>query len=164
MAAVDIFFIVLIVVAAIRGYIRGFVTEIFSVAGPILALLGAIFFSKPLSRVITPLSPQGGELGNQIISFLILFVIIYLVIFLLQKALHSALEHMHLVGADRALGVLLGILEGLTAAFILTIILVLVPLKETHDLLNGSFFYSLVAPLLPELLTFTRAAPGPAYV
>ena len=164
MAAIDVFFIVLILIAAIRGYIRGFVTEIFSVAGPILALLGAIFLSKPLSTIITPLSPHGGELGNQIISFLILFVVIYLVIFLLQKLLHTALENMHLVGADRALGVILGILEGLTASFILIIILVLIPLKETHDLVAGSFFHGLVAPLLPELLAGRTIPPGTAYV
>ncbi len=164
MAAIDIFFIVLILVAAIRGYIRGFVTEIFSVAGPILALLGAIFLSKPLSRIITPLSLNGGELGNQIISFLILFVVIYLVIFLLQKMLHGLLEKMHLVGADRALGVLLGILEGLTAVFILTIVLILIPLKETRDLLHGSFFHSLVSPLLPELLSRWQPLLRTAYV
>jgi membrane protein required for colicin V production len=164
MAAIDIFFIVLILVAAIRGYIRGFVTEIFSVAGPILALLGAIFLSKPLSRIITPLSPNGGELGNQIISFLILFIVIYLIIFILQKALHGLLEKMHLEGADRALGVVLGILEGLTVAFLITIVLIVIPLKETRDLVHGSFFHSLIAPLLPELLSRFPSPLRTAYV
>jgi membrane protein required for colicin V production len=164
MAAIDIFFIVLIVIAAIRGYFRGFVTEIFSVAGPILSLLAAIFLSKPVSRIITPLSPNGGELGNQIIAFLIVFVVVYLVVFVLQRLLNGLLENLHLEGIDRALGVLLGIVEGLTAAFLITIVLTLIPLAETRNLLQGSFFHRLVAPLLPELLSMSRVHPWTAYV
>jgi membrane protein required for colicin V production len=153
MAPVDIFFIVLILVAGIRGYIRGFITEVLSVAGPLLALLAGIFFSKPLSHLITPLGGGGGAIGNQIISFLIIFIVVYLVIFLVQKLLHGLVEKMHLVGADRALGVILGLIEGLTVSFVITIILLVIPLDVTRQWMAGSLFRSLVTPFLPEFLT-----------
>jgi membrane protein required for colicin V production len=152
MAPVDIFFIILIAVAAIRGYFRGFITEVFSVAGPVLAILGGILLSKPLSQVVTPLAKEGGNLGNQIISFLIVFIVIYLVIFLLQRTLHGLVENLHLVGADRALGVLLGLVEGATVSIVIVILLLVVPLEATRRLLSGSFFRGLVEPFLPEIL------------
>ncbi len=164
MAPVDIFFVILIVVAAIRGYFRGFITEVFSVAGPVLAILGGILLSKPLSRLIAPLGGAAGSIGNQIISFLALFIVIYLVIFLLQRMLHGAVEHLHLVGADRALGVLLGLVEGLTLSFVIAIILLAVPLELTRRLMSGSFAASVVTPLMPEFLKPKSTCLGLLYV
>jgi membrane protein required for colicin V production len=152
MAPVDIFFIILVVVAAIRGYFRGFITEVFSVAAPVLAVLGGLLLSKPLSLLIAPLAKEAGSLGTQIISFLIIFIVIYLVLFLLRKMFHHLIEDLHLVGADRALGVILGVLEGLTVAFVIAIILIVIPLDVTRHLMAGSLFRSLITPFLPELL------------
>jgi membrane protein required for colicin V production len=164
MTPIDIFFIILIAVAAIRGYFRGFITEVFSVAGPVIAILGGILLSKPLSRLIAPLGGEAGSLGNQIISFLIIFIVIYLVLFLLRRMMHGLVERVHLVGADRALGVLLGLVEGLTVSFIIAIILLALPLEATRRLMSGSLVGSLVAPFLPEFIKPKSAALRVFYV
>jgi membrane protein required for colicin V production len=161
MAPIDVLFIILILIAAVRGYFRGFVKEILSMAAPLLAILAGIFFSKPLSRIITPLAQGGGGIGNQIISFLIIFLVVYLVVFFVQKLLHGILETLHLVALDKALGVVLGTIEGLAVVFLITLIIIILPIAETRQMIAGSFFRAIISPFLPDLLSLARSAlPG----
>ena len=147
-AAIDIVFLVLIVVLAIRGAIRGFVTEIGSVAALVVGLGGAILFYKPLAALIGRLF--GISMWNPLIAFLILFLILYLVIKLLEHLLHAMFDKLNLERLDRAIGFFLGLAEGLLAVCVLLFLLNWQPLFDARKLLEHSLFARVLSPILPS--------------
>jgi membrane protein required for colicin V production len=147
-AAIDIVFLVLIVVLAIRGAIRGFVTEIGSVAALVVGLGGAILFYKPLAALIGRLF--GISMWNPLIAFLILFLVLYLVIKLLEHLLHAMFDKLNLERLDRAIGFFLGLAEGLLAVCVLLFLLNWQPLFDARKLLEHSLFARVLSPILPS--------------
>lgn len=147
-AAIDIVFLVLIVVLAIRGAIRGFVTEIGSVAALVVGLGGAILFYKPLAALIGRLF--GISMWNPLIAFLILFLVLYMVIKLLEHLLHAMFDKLNLERLDRAIGFFLGLAEGLLAVCVLLFLLNWQPLFDARKLLEHSLFARVLSPILPS--------------
>jgi membrane protein required for colicin V production len=147
-AAIDVVFLVLIVVLAIRGAIRGFVTEIGSVAALVVGLGGAILFYKPLAALIGRLF--GVSMWNPLIAFLILFLLLYLVIKLLERLLHAVFDKLNLERLDRAIGFFLGLAEGLLAVCVLLFLLNWQPLFDARKLLEHSLFARVLSPILPS--------------
>jgi membrane protein required for colicin V production len=147
-AAIDIVFLVLIVVLAIRGAIRGFVTEIGSVAALVVGLGGAILFYKPLAALIGRLF--GISMWNPLIAFLILFLVLYLLIKLLEHLLHAVFDKLDLERLDRAIGFFLGLAEGLLAVCVLLFLLNWQPLFDARKLLEHSLFARVLSPILPS--------------
>jgi membrane protein required for colicin V production len=147
-AAIDIVFLLLLVVLAIRGAIRGFVTEIGSVAALVVGLGGAILFYKPLAALIGRMF--GTSMWNPLIAFLVLFLLLYLVIKALEHLLHAVFDKLNLERLDRAIGFFLGLAEGLLAVCVLLFLLRWQPLFDTHRLLEHSLFDRFLAPILPS--------------
>ncbi len=147
-AAIDIVFLVLIVVLAIRGAIRGFVTEIGSVAALVVGLGGAILFYKLLAALIGRLF--GISMWNPLIAFLILFLVLYLVIKLLEHLLHAVFDKLNLERLDRAIGFFLGLAEGLLVVSVLLFLLNWQPLFDARKLLEHSLFARVLSPILPS--------------
>ncbi len=147
-AAIDVVFLVLIFVLAIRGAIRGFVTEIGSVAALVIGLGGAILFYKPLAALIGRLF--GSSMWNPLIAFLILFLLLYLVIKLLERLLHAMFDKLNLERLDRAIGFFLGLAEGLLAVCVLLFLLNWQPLFDARRLLEHSLFARVLSPILPS--------------
>ena len=147
-AAIDVVFLVLIVVLAIRGAIRGFVTEIGSVAALVVGLGGAILFYKPLAALIGRLF--GISMWNPLIAFLILFLVLYLVIKLLEHLLHAMFDKLDLERLDRAIGFFLGLAEGLLGVCVLLFLLNWQPLFDARKLLEHSLFARVLSPILPS--------------
>jgi len=147
-AAIDVVFLVLILVLAIRGAIRGFVTEIGSVAALVIGLGGAILFYKPLAALIGRLF--GISMWNPLIAFLILFLVLYLVIKLLEHLLHSLFDKLNLERLDRAIGFFLGLAEGLLAVCVLLFLLNWQPLFDARKLFEHSLFARFLSPILPS--------------
>ena len=71
-SVLDIVLILLLLALIIRGVVRGFVTEVLSMAAIVLGFTAAIFLSGPLSLLMDDLF--GKQVLNQLIAFLILFL------------------------------------------------------------------------------------------
>lgn len=147
-AVIDVVFIVLIVVLAIRGAIRGFVSEIGSMAALIVGLGGAILFYKSLSLLIGRYFGQ--SMWNPLIAFLALFLVLYLLVKLLEKLLHAVFDRLNLERLDRATGFFLGIAEGILAVGVLLFLMNWQPFFDTKRLLADSIFARLLFPILPS--------------
>ncbi len=147
-AAIDIVFLVLIVVLVIRGAIRGFVTEVGSVAALVIGFGGAILFYKPLAALIGRLF--GVSMWNPLIAFLVLFLVLYLVIKLLEHLLHAMFDKLNLERLDRAIGFFFGLAEGLLAVCVLLFLLNWQPLFDARKLLEHSLFARVLSPILPS--------------
>ena len=87
---IDIVFALLVVIAAIRGAFRGFVTEVGSMAALILGFAAAIAFYKPVALLLD--KQFGPSMWNQLIAFLILFLLGYLLVKLVQRMLQNIID------------------------------------------------------------------------
>ncbi|MFO8064614.1 MAG: CvpA family protein [Spirochaetota bacterium] len=146
--AVDVVFALVLVFTTLRGAFRGFVTELLSMASLILGIVGAILFSGAVSSVFN--SFLGESAWSQVAAFLAVFLAIYILVKIFENALHRLIEHIHLESLDHALGLFLGVVEGLLLTFVLILIIQVQPLFSPERVLEGSVFAQLLIPFLPQ--------------
>ena len=155
----DIVFAIILLIAMIRGALRGFVTELLSMSAVILGILAAVFFSAHLSTYVSML--LGQSMWSQIIAFLVLFIVVYLLVKLIEGLLHRGIEALSLKKLDSVLGFLLGALEGLLIVCIALLILDLQPFVDAQELLNGSYAARLILPFLMPAGSWLEELPAP---
>lgn len=147
-AFIDVVLALLIFAAAVRGAMRGFLTEVGSMAAVILGIGGAVVFAGATARLLE--AQFGASLWNEVISFLLLFLIIYIVVKLLENLLHNLFARLSLERLDRVLGFFLGLAEGALLAGLILLVINWQPFFETKSILAGSVFarilFSVVVP------------------
>jgi len=118
---IDIILGLLLIVAAVRGFMKGFIYEVASLAALILGVWGGIHFSYSLARFLEhTFSWHSNHL--ELISFFVILVVIIVVVHLVGMALSKVVEAISLGFLDHTAGLFFGIIK---AAFILSILLVL---------------------------------------
>ena len=145
---IDIVFALLVVIAAIRGAFRGFITEVGSMAALILGFGAAIIFYKPVALLLD--KQFGPTFWNQLIAFLVLFLLGYLLVKLVQRMLQNVIERLNLDRLDSALGFFLGIAEGLLVVGVALFVINWQPFFDPKGLLGSSFFARVLFPVLPS--------------
>ncbi len=138
----------------IRGFLSGFLKNLFSLIGMILAFLYSGWLSlkiKPwLSKFIY--HPK----GQLIIGFILAFLLIYLTFLLMGLVIVSFLKLLHLSLGDRILGAFFGFIKG--ALFIsFFYFLIIIPFPSAKQSLEKALSYPIVSittkillPLMPE--------------
>ncbi|WP_461248972.1 CvpA family protein, partial [Treponema sp. R6D11] len=84
----------------IRCYIKGFISEILSMAAVVLGLLASLFFYKNGAAFIRARYMPDLKVIPEIISFIALFIIVFIVIKLFEIILNGVIEGVSLKGAD----------------------------------------------------------------
>lgn len=109
MALTDIFLIILFLLAAIKGYMKGFVVELFSFLAFFLGLLLAVRYTTPLANWLF----EGSSYYQffAIITFIALFISILLLINLLGTILKKAINITLMGFFDNLLGAIAGVLK-----------------------------------------------------
>ncbi len=152
----DVILGLLILAAAVRGAVRGFVEELGSVAALALGVWGGLRFSPyllpPLERLM------GRTLWNRVVAFLLLFLAIYVVVKLLELALHNLLSSPDLARLDQVLGFFVGAAEGILVGALILYLLQWQPLFDTRALLRNSFLARILLPLAASLIPAAPAA------
>ena len=92
----------------------------------------------------------GRSLWNPLIAFLVLFLLLYLLVKLLERLLAAAFERLKLEKLDRAIGLFLGLAEGLLAVCIVLFLLNWQPFFEVKGILAQSLFARFLSPILPS--------------
>lgn len=146
-SAIDIVFAVVVLFVTLRAAIRGFVKELLSTASIFLGIAAAVAFSGLIAATIEPY--VGSLMWSQIIGFLTVFVVVYLVLKLFENGLHRLVERIHLESLDHALGIFLGIAEGVIVVFLLILIIQIQPFIHPDAILQNSLFARFLLPFLP---------------
>jgi membrane protein required for colicin V production len=146
-AVFDAIGIIILIVAAIRGAFRGFVTELMSTLSILAGVLVAIIFTAPTAPLLVPYI--GNTFWTPIVAFLLLFVVTYLLVKLLEALLHGLVERIEIEKLDQALGFFLGIVEGLLLLAVLVFLLRIQPFLEIRGLFEGSFLADLMQRVIP---------------
>jgi membrane protein required for colicin V production len=145
--AVDIVFIVIIFIFAMHCAVKGFVSEIMSLAAAILGILAAIFFFRAGAAFIRDSFIPGMQVLPEILAFIVIFFIVFAVIKLFEKMLKTIIEGIHLGGPDRVLGFIFGVGEGVIVVCLLLFLISVLPVNSDR-ILEGSFFAELLLPFI----------------
>lgn len=105
----------IVVIATVRGAMKGFVWQLASIA----ALVACFAFAESTSVAVAPYIGVEPPL-NRWIAMLGLYVLCVLVTFLIARSLREWIEKAKFVEFDRHLGLLFGFLKGVTFCLILT--------------------------------------------
>ena len=153
---VDIVFGILILIFAVRCAIRGFVSELMSMAAIVLGMLASLYFFKKGGEFICERFMPGYPTLSKVIAFILLFLIVFLVVKIVERLLKDIIEGIKLGKADRFLGIIFGFIEGIIVVSLVLFIISIQPLFDSMALLNNSFFAKL---LLPLIMGKAEAAP-----
>jgi len=155
---IDLIFIVILLWSAYRGFTKGFILQLSTLAALLLGILGAIEFSDVTAGLLEDnfhISPN----YINVIAFAVTFIIIVVAIHLLATFIQKLIQAIALGFIDRILGIVFGIAK---TAFILSIILVLVnkandkynfiPREKT----NNSYLYQPLSDFAPMIFPYLR--------
>jgi membrane protein required for colicin V production len=153
-APIDFVFGVVVVLLAIRAAFRGLVTELLSILAVLLGIAAAVLFSGVVAGL---LEPYVGATGwTLVLAFVAVFVVVFLLVKLFETALKGLIERIHLNTLDHALGLILGVVEGVLLSYIVILIIDVQPLFDPQLLLADSLFARLLLPFLPFAVDFLR--------
>jgi membrane protein required for colicin V production len=147
-SAIDFIFIGLIGLFMIRCFLKGFVSEILSMAAVVLGLLAALFFHKNGGEFLRSQFWPGLNVIPEIAAFIILFIIVFLVVKIIEKMIVNIIERVSLSGANSFLGLIFGLVEGIVLISLILLLLKIQPLFDSSSLLQNSFFAKLILPLI----------------
>ena len=148
LAVIDIIFLVIIAIFALRCALRGIVGEIMSMAALILGILAAIFFFRKTAELIRGKFIPDVKALPEIVAFIAVFIIVFAVIKILEIILKDIIERIKLGGPDRFLGFFLGIAEGLIIVCLILFLITVQPFVEPDLILSGSLFAEKLMPYI----------------
>ncbi|MDR2418773.1 MAG: CvpA family protein [Treponema sp.] len=147
----DIICTLLILLFVLRCSVRGFVKELMSMAATAFGLIVGAFFYKDVAAFIrTQIMPETKGVP-EILGFIVLFVIVFAVVRIVCVMLKGILEQMNLVGVDRFLGAVFGLVEGLAVVSLILFLINIQPVIDREKILSGSIFAERLLPLVSRL-------------
>jgi len=148
LAVIDIVFLVIIAIFALRCGLRGIIGELMSMAALVLGLLSAIFFFRKTAELIRGKFIPDVKALPEIVAFIGVFIIVFAAIKILETILKDIIERIQLGGVDRFLGFFLGVAEGVIIVCLLLFLIIVQPFVESDLILEGSFLADLLMPFI----------------
>lgn len=147
--AIDIVFIVVVLILGLNGFRKGFFSQLFSIIGVVLGLFLAYFFSDDLSLVLEGIIGKNKWLN--MISFAAIFIGIVIVCGILNKIFKSTLETLGAQGMDRIFGFFFGVVQGWILCIAFTALLIFQPFFDPEKMIKESVIASKIADFLPKI-------------
>ncbi|WP_334128840.1 CvpA family protein [Sneathiella sp.] len=162
----DIVFLVILLISALFGFMRGFVKEVLAVAG----WIGAIFLSLYLFPIAQPLAREfiANMLIADILTGAVIFILSLVILSYMSHAVSEKVKASSLGALDRSLGIFFGIARGLVLLGIGWLIFVqFIPEKDRPDWIlqakllpaieaSGAFVARLLPPDMQENLNISK--------
>jgi membrane protein required for colicin V production len=147
-AFIDLVFLVLLGLFIIRGYARGFVTELFSWAALAMGIIAAVFFYHVGAEFLRTKTILTMKYLPEILAFLGIFLIVFLLFKMIEKVLKDIVVGVKLGGLNKFLGLVFGIVEGVAIIGLALFIITIQPLFSPDKVLAGSFFADILLPFM----------------
>ncbi len=144
----DAIILLILALAAWKGFSRGFVIELASLVGIALGAWAGLHLSERVTAALEL------EVENEALAFLITFVLVLLLIHLLARLLTKLIDIAQLSLPNKLAGILFGVLR---SAFVLSIALNLMLGFGTdgwipHRVRSESVAYPLLRPIAPAII------------
>ncbi|MCL2761824.1 MAG: CvpA family protein [Treponema sp.] len=148
MAIIDIIFIAIIGISALRCAVRGLVSELLSMAAVVFGLLAAVLFFRSGALLVREQFMPEVKAIPEIIAFAAIFLAVFVIIKILEIMLKHIIEGIRLGGIDRLLGFLFGLAEGLIIVCLFLFLMSIQSFIDTDLLLGNSIFAEILLPLI----------------
>jgi membrane protein required for colicin V production len=145
---IDVIFVALIGLFMIRCYLKGFVSELLTMAGIVLGLLAALYLHKNGGDFLRARFWPELQTIPEIISFVFLFAVVFIVVKILEKMLINIIDQVSLTNADSYIGIVFGLAEGVAVVSLILFLLKVQPLFDASAILSDSFFARLLLPFI----------------
>ena len=143
----DLAFIVLLGLLALRGFLKGFTGELFSIASIAMAFIASVFFFKNGAAFLRSRYFQMDYIP-ELLSFLGIFLIVFIAGKIIEHVVKDIIKRMGLRVLDRVLGIFLGAAEAAALFILVLFLLVIQPLFDPLPLLGQSLFVRILLPLM----------------
>ena len=147
MHALDMFFIILMGLLVLRGFLRGFTGEFFSIASLALAFIAAFFLYKNGAVFLRSRYLQMALLP-EIFSFIAVFLIVFIAGKIMEHIVKDIIERLNLGTLDKALGIILGLAEALAVIVLIFFLFGIQPFFDSAPIFAQSIFARLLLPLM----------------
>jgi len=148
MAGIDVVFMVIIAISALRCAARGFISELLSMAALIFGVLAALFFFRQGGALIRGWFMPDIKVVPEIIAFIAFFLLVYITAKIIEMTLKSIIEGIQLGGLDHLLGFLFGFVEGLVIVCLLLFLITIQPFFNSDSMLADSFLARILLPII----------------
>ncbi|HEY9086132.1 MAG TPA: CvpA family protein [Candidatus Tyrphobacter sp.] len=126
----DVIIIAVLALAAIKGFARGFISELGGIVAVLLALAAAFYYNGMLDNGLErafKMNPGSAHVTGLILSGLIVYGVVMLVIWLLGRYVH-----LPVLGAGNALGGgVVGLAKGAVLLWVVLFVALLFPLSQS---------------------------------
>ena len=147
-SVMDFIFVILIGLFMIRCYLKGFISELLSMAALFFGFLVSLLLFKNAGELLKKQFWPEMDVIPFAAAFIGLFVIIYIIVKILEKMLTNIIDKIDLSDADSFLGIVFGLAEGIVVVSLVLFVLKIQPLFDSNEILSGSFFAKLLLPLI----------------
>lgn len=151
---IDIALGIFLAIGVFQGFRRGFLVELASLAGLLLGIYGAIYFSHYAAAFIHKYT-SWGEDTVELVAFITTFLVVLILVSMLAKALTKVAGFVALGMLNKLLGALFGLLK--TALFASILLLILNSFDRQFSFLTAekkeaSILYKPVESVAPMVL------------
>jgi len=154
MNSIDIVIFVIVCFFGIKGFFRGLLLEVFTLAG---LLLGYVVALREMSNVASWINralhfPQWISMA---VGFFVIFMVILIFFRLLGRALRRLIKWIFMGWVDKGGGILFGVFKGAFVASLLALFVTLIPLSlEIQE--EDSIFFRPVRSVAPAVFDFLK--------
>lgn len=154
MNSLDIILGIFLIIGLVQGFRKGFFNQLASLAGLVLGVVGAIYFSHIVSGFLGSFTNWDEQILN-LVSFIITFLAIVMLVSFIAKILTKTADMVALGLVNKILGSLIGVLK---TAFFLSVLLLFINSIENNisfmdeEKKEASILYKPVASLAPMVL------------
>jgi len=154
---VDLFLLILFLVSAVRGYVRGIFREIMGLAGFLVGGAAAAAFCRPAASVVHRYADLGPR-SEQVLAAILIFLVVNLLTHLVAIGFDRLARAMFLSGVTRAVGAVVGVAKAaVVLGFLLFVVRSYVPVPRVVEAIDSS---ALGAPLAGAAAIVVRAGAG----
>jgi membrane protein required for colicin V production len=160
MNILDIVLLVILIAAAISGFVKGFFVELASIASLILGIWAAVEFSGFVQRWLSNYV-SWSENAMRLVAFILIFIFVVIVVHLIATLTETFVKAIALSIFSRLAGAVFGVVK---SAFILSLLMIIVVKIEnfTITIIPGklkaeSKLYGPIENMAPNILPFLKA-------
>ncbi len=150
---IDAVIVIILILAAVRGFINGFVKEVASLLALILGIWGAIKFSSFTAEKLYDYFDLTGKYVG-IMAFIITFILIVIAIHFLGMLVDKLMKAIALGFVNRLVGIVFGVLK---SVLIMSVVFVVLNAVDSHrhflpkDKIEKSFLYNPISDIAPAI-------------
>jgi membrane protein required for colicin V production len=150
MNAVDLVIVAVLAIATIGGFLQGFVVQIATILGAVLALAIAQREYLNFRSLLVHVAPSSKWVT--VIAYLVIFLFVWAAVILIARRLRSLVRLMMLGWMDRAAGAVIGLLQGV----LLIELLIALGLRVANQSLHHAIRHSTLGPALQSVIPWVN--------